>query len=474
MRRNAIMLLAAALFVVAGCKKDDNNAGDGGKMTFTSYLGGGDAKTEIVNGKDMIWTAGDRIVINGQTFESEISEDGTFATFTGPIVEPPFHAYYPASIWNNGTPTLPAIQTYSGTNLSGVNPMYALSENTTLVFHNICALVKLDLTGTCKVASIEAKADQALSGTFDIAGDEANGWYAQLNSRDAAATVTLNCGEAGGVQLVETIPTTFYIALPKGDYTGLTFTVTDTDGNTFDVQQPGTAMLEAGKIWNKVAEVSAAPQHEYVNFGTPDLNWSTCNLGATNGTTPESWYGDYFAWGETETKTDYKLETYKYGSGDNLTKYNTDPEYGTVDDKTVLEPEDDAAHANWGDGWRMPTAAEWQELYDNNTFRWLGAGATDDATGFTAVAAGYLVVKGGKNDNAIDNGVYMFLPAAGFRYVDYLYFAGSDGYYWSSSLNTDSPNYALICQFGSGDCDVTDISRCCGLPVRAVRSARPK
>lgn len=466
MKKNIIMLLAAALFVVAGCKKDDNNAGDGGKMTFTSYLGGGGAKTEIVEADNsMIWTGGDQIVINGQTFESEISENGTFATFTDPIVEPPFHAYYPASIYRNGSLVLPDVQTYSGTNLSGVNPMYARSENTTLVFHNICALVKLDLTGTCKVASIEAKADQALSGTFDIAGDEANGWYAQLNSRDAAATVTLNCGEAG----VE-IPATFYMALPKGDYTGLTFTVTDTDENTFDVQQPGTAMLQAGEIWNKVAEVSAAPQHEYVDLGMPNLNWSTCNLGATNGTTPESWYGDYYAWGETETKTDYSWETYKYGSWDNLTKYNTDPEYGTVDGKTVLEPEDDAAHANWGDGWRMPTAAEWQELYDNNTFSWLNAGDTDGDTGFTAVAAGHLVVKGGKNDNAIDNGVYMFLPAAGYRDGTFLDYAGSNGLYWSSSLYSVNPSGAYSMYFNSDYVNPQDYShRYVGFTLRPVR-----
>ena len=454
MKKNIIMLLAAALFVVAGCKKDDNNAGDGGKMTFTSYLGGGGAKTEIVNGKDMRWTAGDRIVINGQTFESEISEDGTFATFTGPIVEPPFHAYYPASIYRNGSLVLPDVQTYSGTNLSGVNPMYARSENTTLVFHNICALVKLDLTGTCKVASIEAKADQALSGTFDIAGDEANGWYAQLNSRDAAATVTLNCGEAG----VE-IPATFYMALPKGDYTGLTFTVTDTDENTFDVQQPGTAMLEAGEIWNEVAEVSAAPQHEYVDLGL-SVKWATCNVGANS---PEE-YGDYFAWGETETYysslnpltwKDGKSEGYwwqSYCGNSGFVEWSPAP----YDGNEILTSGYDAAAANWGGDWRMPTAAEWQELLNNTENVW--------------------TTKNGVNGRRFTepNGNTLFLPAAGFRCVDDLYFAGSDGYYWSSSLNTDNPNGAWHCHFYSGKCRMYSYYRYNGLSVRAVRSARPK
>ena len=107
--------------------------------------------------------------------------------------------------------------------------------------------------------------------------------------------------------------------------------------------------------------------HEYVDLGL-SVKWATCNVGAVS---PED-YGDYFAWGETEPKDFYAWSTYKWcnGSYDTLTKYCTDSKYGTVDNKTVLDLEDDAAHVNWGGDWRMPTKAEQDELYNNCTWEW--------------------------------------------------------------------------------------------------------
>ena len=89
------------------------------------------------------------------------------------------------------------------------------------------------------------------------------------------------------------------------------------------------------------------------------VKWSSLNLGAVS---PED-YGAYFAWGETETKSDYSWLTYKWGtSPTTLKKYNTKRSKGTVDNKTVLDPEDDVVHVKLGGKWRMPTDAEWKEL----------------------------------------------------------------------------------------------------------------
>lgn len=157
--------------------------------------------------------------------------------------------------------------------------------------------------------------------------------------------------------------------------------------------------------------------YEYVDLGLPSgLKWATMNVGATK---PEE-SGDYFAWGETEPKTDYSWSTYKWcnGSYDTKTKYNTSSSYGTVDNKTVLDPEDDAANVNWGGSWRMPTAEECNELINNCTWTW----TTENG------------VKGSKLTGP--NGKSIFLPAAGDRESTGLFFAGSFGYYWSSSLDT--------------------------------------
>ena len=110
--------------------------------------------------------------------------------------------------------------------------------------------------------------------------------------------------------------------------------------------------------------------HEYVDLGLPSgTKWATCNVGAS---LPEE-YGDYYAWGETETKEIYDWVTYKwcYGSDDTMTKYGIKrDEYGKADDRMVLYPEDDVAQIKWGGKWRMPTVWDWDELVKNCTWKW--------------------------------------------------------------------------------------------------------
>ena len=170
--------------------------------------------------------------------------------------------------------------------------------------------------------------------------------------------------------------------------------------------------------------------HEYVDLGL-SVKWATCNVGATK---PEE-YGDYFAWGETEPKSTYDWSTYKYcnGSYRTLTKYNNSSSYGTVDNKTTLELSDDAARANWGGSWRMPTDVELTELREQCTWTW-----TTPQNG----VYGYKVT-------SKSNGKSIFLPATGYRLESSLNKAGSYGLYWSSSLYTVSPYYACVLYFYS-------------------------
>ena len=160
---------------------------------------------------------------------------------------------------------------------------------------------------------------------------------------------------------------------------------------------------------------SSGDDHAYVDLGLPSGTlWATCNVGAN---APEE-YGDYFAWGETQPKDYYGWETYQYcnGSYNTLTKYCNNSNYGNngfTDNLTALLPEDDdAATANWGSEWRMPTKEEWEELYNNTTCIW--------------------TIQNGVNGLlfTVSNGDCLFLPAAGCRYSSNLYYAGSRGYYW--------------------------------------------
>ena len=181
--------------------------------------------------------------------------------------------------------------------------------------------------------------------------------------------------------------------------------------------------------------------HAYVDLGLPSGTlWATCNVGTD---TPKG-YGDYFAWGETQTKSTYDWSTYQFYDGSNLTKYTGS------DGLTTLSPEDDAATAIWGDGWRMPTMEEFQELYSNTTVTWTQQDGVNGRL-FTAT-----------------NGNSLFLPAAGYRGSSSLY-VGSYGYYWSSSLYTDDPGSAWYFFFYSGYCYMYGSYRSDGFTVRPVR-----
>ena len=195
--------------------------------------------------------------------------------------------------------------------------------------------------------------------------------------------------------------------------------------------------------------------HEYVDLGLPSGTlWATCNVGASS---PEE-HGDYFAWGETQPKEYYDWSTYQYCNGgyNRLTKYCFVSEYGFngfTDNLNTLLPEDDAATANWGNSWRMPTEEEWQELYQNTTNIWTTQNGINGML-FTA-----------------SNGNSLFLPAAGYRNGNNLYSMGYRGDYHSSSLVASLPYYALYFYcYSDGFGIAYGISRCTGQTIRAVRS----
>ena len=202
-----------------------------------------------------------------------------------------------------------------------------------------------------------------------------------------------------------------------------------------------------------VKPVDPTNGYEYVDLGLPSGTlWATMNVGATS---PED-YGDYFAWGETVPKAKYDWSTYKWcnGSITTLTKYCINSYYGDVDNKTVLDLSDDAANANWGGYWRMPTNAEQDELSNTSYTTWT----------WTTLNG----VKGCKVTSKI-NGNSIFLPAAGYR-VSYLNDAGSYGYYWGSLLYTDCSDIAYRLSFGSSSVGSSFSSRCYGRSVRPVMS----
>ena len=197
------------------------------------------------------------------------------------------------------------------------------------------------------------------------------------------------------------------------------------------------------------------PNHEFVDLGLPSGTlWATMNVGANS---PEE-YGDYFAWGETTPKDVYSWSNYQWcmGSIKTLTKYCSKSGYGYngfVDNKTELDPEDDAAYVNWGPQWRMPSLEQFQEMIDNCTT--------------------LVITRNGVNGRLFIsniNGASLFLPAAGARLDGSPNNVGAYGYYWSRTLYTIYPHYAYYFYFGLGYVYYCESRyRSDGTSVRAVR-----
>lgn len=201
-----------------------------------------------------------------------------------------------------------------------------------------------------------------------------------------------------------------------------------------------------------------AGEPNYVDLGLPSGTvWSACNIGASK---PEG-YGSLYAWGERETKKVFSWGTYKHSEGTNkqLKKYTTSPWYAynhQPDGLSVLQADDDVATVLLGSNWKIPSKADFQELFANCTVK---MGKRNGVSGLilTSNMAGY----GNKE---------LFLPAVGHMVGDENEWKGQLGRYWTSTLNIDYPDEAYYCEFAERIPVKTD-SRYIGMAIRPVMSS---
>ena len=214
---------------------------------------------------------------------------------------------------------------------------------------------------------------------------------------------------------------------------------------------------DGSKVYFKASEVVSVTTYGYgedgphapagaeaVDLGLPSgTMWANMNVGAEKSED----YGDYFAWGETEPKEVYNWDTYQYGSSENDVEDIGSDIAGTAYD---------AATANWGTPWRMPSVDQIKELLENCSYEW---------TTLNGVKGGKFTSK--KNGNSI------FLPAAGYRWYGEFDYVGTYGYYWSSTLYESDPFDACYLYFDSGNAYWSNygygVYRDSGRSVRPVR-----
>lgn len=215
--------------------------------------------------------------------------------------------------------------------------------------------------------------------------------------------------------------------------------------------------LEESYFYSDVLEFTTAdlPEiPEVVDMGL-SVNWRGWNVGATK---PEG-SGSFYAWGETGTKEDYVWETYKFRKAYNtMTKYVTNASDGynnQVDNKVVLESQDDAATQFLGSNWRTPTWEEMQELKDNVVMKW---------TRYKDVLG---IVMTSKINDAV-----LFLPAAGYCYGSsgQPVSVGNYGQYWTSTLYGDNNKkaYNLVIKSKVYEINVGPADRYMGYTIRPV------
>ncbi|MBQ0136404.1 MAG: hypothetical protein KBS40_00145 [Bacteroidales bacterium] len=397
------------------------------------------------------WQEGDKIWVFKPDFSEKqlftivnSSINGNQADFTGTALSD-MSLYYVAYDDNNANEEMlmalasgaPATLNYRPDGKNWVFSGQGIADNFSIKSHST---VRMQLKGSCKLGKVTYLCMSKNPGEY----------------LPTAMSINFVHGEYDGLQLSET---PIEVTLPLSSIAPYGFTIRfyDTDDNLIlEKSKTGDSFYNAftnhALVNLGVIEVAEPFVPTYVDLGLPSgLKWATCNVGAT---APEG-YGDYFAWGETEPKDVYDWSTYfDSNDGETFTKYYNGG------GKTVLDPEDDAAHVNWGGSWRMPTYAELDELKNTQNCEWKWCDGEIEKYNNTTVK-GYLVTSK-TNSNSI------FLPASGFRDGSSLGSVGFEGYYRSSSLCDYNSSLAYYLLFGEGSVDWGDFSRYRGLSVRPV------
>ena len=473
---HSVAVLAVAALATACSNEDeltDKTSGNKEAVTITAYQ----PNTRVGFDKDGngYWQAGDEIGVwsNGESEFSSftIDESGvgkasaTFSgTVTGGIGQYAVYPYNNSHKLSDNTLTyyLPSSYTYTSVDQtflpekkngnSFCMPMYGTIENNNVSFKHLGGVICLKIdkmpaeSGTVTVT----EASNKLCGTFSANLTDTN---PEIKTAESSADKSVTFTYSGATT---DQPGIFYLPVAVGEYT---LTVTVAGGEVTNEVTTKALKMERGHL--KKVNITLGSKgnskkingHMFIDLGLPSgLLWAETNIGA------ETAYddGNYYAWGETTTKSSYSLNNYAYyvTSSKVYTKYNR------TDGKKVLEAVDDAAYKNWGPSCRMPTQSELEELInsDNCTRTWVSG--TNSA---------------GENINCYKfvskkNGNIIYLPASGLRTEGSLS-SRSYGHYWSSTVCSTNFNSAYYLYFGSGDyygIASGDYSRSIGRNVRPV------
>ena len=487
MRRTIIVMAALGLLLAGSCSrmeeasiKDDTSARVELTVTATSgdYF---DTKTVRQSDGSIWWCPGDAInlfygTMDGGKFTTTITEAAPKATFNGTISAATgsseaemgaqtFWGVYPYDESNtcdgeSVTLTIPGVQKgVPGTFANNLNPTVANSQGLGLTFYNVGSwfIFTVSQAGITS-ATFRGNNNEDIAGKVRVTMDANGRPEYEVLGGVKSITITPEEGSSFAVGAQYRI-----VLLPQTLSGGYTLTLRKGPQAADWVDGESRQFKRSNFIGKQNADSGLEWSGEFVAMGD-GIYWATKNIGANN--PQESGY--YFAWGETETKASYSWDTYKWGTAYNeLTKYNDDSSFGTVDNPTYLylQADDDAARVNLGPGWLTPQKDDWQWLIDNCDWKW-----TDDYEG--TGTSGYVVTStiSGYTTSSI------FLPAAGF-YMNATARQRHLGYYWSANHGRMNPAVgeekcvpymAWYMSFTSSGHQVSSVDRIYGIPVRPI------
>lgn len=479
----AMMPVAAAL-MLASCSSDDDQFAapqSANTIPYTVSVSEGGTRAAFADGTytGLVFAAGDKLYIN--------NADGTvYGTLT----------------MQSGSGTNSA--TFSGElSYTGAAPTAETALTATLLSaDNEVVQIGTDHVAAPQYGGICTNLAQAVSKYSYLSGAGTFGGAAFALSQGTAFlsfNVTLNDGEAGsktvavkngGASIASgTVSGENSVSFVAPVAVGTTLNnacvyvegwkLSDSFGSTL-----GGAALTA-KVYNitKTVDKATVPAGvQWIDLGIEvdgkKVLFADRNVGATNGSTVASWYGDYFMWGAIVPCNDIACNwdncPYANGAYNKLTKYCPSDKasywdgVGEPDNKTVLDPEDNPVYAQWGTSVYLPTKDELQALVNtkSNTtdYTWTWTTNYNSISGLN----GWLITWNGTKDAAAD-GTTLFLPAAGCRSGSGFSNRGSDGFYWSSSLHTSYPNTAWCLYFYSGSVGMGSNYRSDGRSLRAIK-----
>ena len=488
---NRLFMAMSALLFLAACntvEKDVNipEKGDTDKkeiiLTATSLS---DTKTVLDNNyTSVLWKPADEIKVfsagEDSKFTSLNTEESNIAQFRGTIsvitgvsegvgYDTNIYGLYPYdadATLSNGviTTTLPSTQTAVADSFDDdLFITIGKSETLSMGFFNVCSGLRFSFSeGGFTSVILCSNNGEALAGTFSVGFD--NNGKPAIQSVDSPSTnITVNAPSGGFMA-----NTWYYVICLPGTISGGITLLASTESAAGKYTLNSSLTFTRG-LFKQVANLDSrlipTPLPEIVDMGL-SVKWASRNIGADSPTD----FGDYYAWGETETyyssmnplvwregkESGYDYASYKWceGTARSLTKYNSNSSYGYVDNKKILDIYDDVAHVKLGGKWRMPTREEWKELIDNCT----QTCATQNGVIGTLLTSD-------------SNGNSIFLPNAGY-WNKLSYTCVNQYYYWSSKQY--SSDVAWCCSFWNEKGESTAIPynkyyyRHSGLPVRPV------